>query len=207
MKKQILFILSLALTIFFTKKLVAQDKTISPVFSFDAHQSKFLGQWIRVGGVKLGLSINKNFRYGIGFYTTNFARIEDLITEKHSFLSKMRFNYQVFFLDYSFINTEKWDVSTEFSMGSGRAEVTFTEINNLFDSISNSPKLVITSISSDVEYKILPYLGLSAGGGYKWLPTRKTLGDRRISDALNSFFYTFKVKIHLGEAYKTFTKK
>jgi len=93
------------------------------------------------------------------------------------------------------------------AIGSGRARISFQEINNLKDSISSSRRVIVTTLSSALEYKIWPILGLSVGGGYKWLPSRGTPTEKNISSALNSFFYALKIKVHLNVAYQMIKKK
>ncbi len=184
--------------------LMSQEKLFSPILGFDAHQSRFLGEFIRVGGIKLGFKINPNIRHGIGFHFTDFVRVNDIVENQDTFLTKMSFNSAEFFFDYTVFENKKWQINLESALGSGRAKLSLQDTQNIVSKQRLSKRVLITTLASSVDYRFFYFLGLSVGGGYKFLPNRANASERVISDALNSFFYAIKIKVHIGDFYRKY---
>ncbi len=180
------------------------QKNDQPIFSLNAHRSMFLGNWVKVNGLRLGLLHRKKLGFGLGAFSTAFVRLEDAKIGEDFFFSKVRFVYANTFVSYRFVNTKKWGVNLENALGSGRARVVFSEVNNLYSIEERSEYIPIVNSGLLIEYKLFDFLSFSAGGGYKVAFSNQKIGGVKVSESLNSWYYLFKLNLYFSALKKRF---
>ncbi len=181
---------------------------LRPVIGLDAHRSFFLNQWVKVNGVRLGINILDQYRFGLGGYASEYIRVPDIMLKGDTFLGKTNFNYSHIFFEYVWKDTYRWNCDAGIALGSGNSNLTMKRMDNLLDTAIYSEKVGIIELYGSVEYKIWPFLGFATGFGYRLLtPEKNNFAQKEVSKAFSSPFYDMNIRIHLGELYKFMFKK
>lgn len=205
MRKSLFILISLFITqlTFSQTKEIKEDK-YKFVATFDMRNSVIIGHSVKFNGVKLGLG-NSKHRFGVGFY--------GLRKPVHTFDNKVDFidatdtnRYQFGFLSLYYekilfrVKRLEFSAPVHLNFGALKREYLSTKkrCKQFLDKDVSSMTLSVKS-----QFKIVRWGGLDAGIGYNFILS----GDKRTRKALNFPFYSFGVKIFLGEIWKIMTKK
>ena len=171
-------------------------KTLSTLsFRYDTRSSFIQPNSGRVSGLKVGLSINNKVKLGIGYswllfplYSLNYGNGTSLNA------NKLTLWYISPYLEYTFLNSKRWEFTMFSLLGSGRVlNDQIFEINNQFDKVEKSTMLVLEPYAFGI-YKIVPWFGLGTGLGYRFIINL----DEDIKN-LSSPTYVLKAKIYTSE--------
>jgi hypothetical protein len=189
-----------------------QDSSISEskrkfLFGFDSRRSIIENKPSRIFGIRIGMQLkNPRVRIGLGAYNmqNQMLRPNESVAEVAGSIDTLRIDYGYlgFFYEYVWLEKNKYEVSTPFLLGAGSVDRSyFTDTGDL----QKLPKLNITVLEVGVaaHYKFLPWLGVGSGFGYNLVLS----GRPELSRAFNSPFYVLKVKLFLGELYRSLRKK
>ncbi len=144
-------------------------------FQLDNRFSSLRGQEVTVFGAKIGLQYKRLTRFGIGssfilnpVYITYFNK--KLNTTE---TNKISFWYLSIFNDWILYKNEKWECFLTEQIGFGDPNFT-KEINN--DVVSNvDVNLYVNEISGQINYKLMPWIGLGIGIGHRNLLNKKSV--------------------------------
>ena len=139
--------------------------------------------------IKLGVTFNKQFTLAIGYnwLDTKFeSKINKIDTE-------LRLRYISPFMEYSFLEKNDIEVTIPVYLGFGTSfyeSKTKQKLNQQF--------IVLYEPSMTVTYRLLRYIGLSAGVGYRLL----LVGNKKINQNLNAPTYSLGVNLFFGTIYR-----
>lgn len=174
------------------------------ICNFDMRNSVVIGHSVKFNGLKLGMG-NSKHRFGIGFYglrkpiyTTN-NRVDSLDA---SDTNRYNFGFISFYYERILYQSKRWEFSAPIHLNFGSLKGEYLTLNRKYKKFLDRPVSSLT-FSIKGHFKIFRWVGLHAGMGYNVV-----LGqDKRTRKALNAPFYSFGVKIFLGEAWKLTTSK
>lgn len=204
MKNIVLLIFVICSFTLYSQKDSAEKTSYKFICNFDMRNSVVIGHSVKFNGLKIGLS-NSKHRFGIGFYglrqpviTKN--RNADFIDATDT--SRYHFGFFSFYFEKIVLRSKRWEFSIpfHFNLGELRGEYWTTEKN-----YKEYLKIPASSFTFSVKshFKVWRWIGFTGGLGYN-LMINKGFKTRQ---ALNAPFYSFGVKLFLGEAWKLTTKK
>jgi hypothetical protein len=105
--------------------------------------------------------------------------------------------------EYTFYHNDPWQFSIPLNLGAGKSYFWYYK-NTAGDKGRLDEKIVILStLSVDAQYKIIKYIGVGAGLGY-----RVMLKDNsNINENFNSVIYSLQLRIFVDEIIKTIFQK
>jgi len=189
------------------------EKKVKFLINLDARNSYVLGNKVKFGGLRLGVEINHRHRVGMGFYGLRDPVFLDatavLVPERDSIASfidtvdvRFDFGYFALFYDRVLFKNKRWEASLPFQLGFGTIRGSYKDRLNR-DWLPIEAPVSLLEMGAFGQYNLLPWLGLGVGAGYRWM----MVSDREVQKAFNAPVYSFKVKIMLGELYRTVFKK
>jgi hypothetical protein len=153
------------------------------------HNAFVANQFAKIKGVKLGLSYNKIFKFGIG-YSWMKSKITSIYDNDSV---NLRLNYILAYVDYTFYQTKYWDFSLPIQMGIGLLDY---KTNDKIRKARSGVAFYEPSMAFD--YKFLKYFSAGVGFGY-----RLAIKNREpITERFTSPIYTIRFKIEFGKMYK-----
>lgn len=190
----------LLLFIFFSILCFGQDNDPKwkLTFQLDNRFSEIHDSKVTIFGAKIGVQYKKLTRFGVGssfilnpVYINYFNKKTN---EEET--NKINFWYLSFFNDWILYKNEKWECFVTEQVGFGRPSFT-KEINN--DIVSDiNLNLFINEVSTQVNYKITPWVGVGAGIGYRNLLNKKSV----LNATFDAPIYIAKVILYPGAFFK-----
>lgn len=167
--------------------------------SFDSRLSRFNGSPIRIDGFKLGLDVAKTFRFGVSSYwQRGKLDLDPIVGAVTDTLRTFDFEYFAFFSEFIIYQDFKWELSVPLAFGVGPRVFEY-KLTKDGETIRKDEKNIgLTTISVDGHFKVVPWVALGAGFGYRHSFT----DDSEVRDILNEPVYSFKVKFLLGNFIK-----
>lgn len=166
-------------------------RKLSFYFAFDVRWSLVRDIPVRIGGLKTGISFKRRHAVGLGYY--NLGRPffgEYFLTDQVEYdaqqslfsrrantnvdvNTKVRLSMDYFslFYEYRFLAHRKWNMDWNIQFGAGNVKIEVFNIQN-GRMIGGYPKMEMINLvesSVSVQYKIVQWLGLGAGLGYRYM--------------------------------------
>jgi len=168
---------------------------------FDNRFSFIRDNDVKTVGLKVGLSFNRKFKVGLGVNTMVLPVKSDIIKQEDTIAVKMEYTYLAPYIEYVYFSSKKWEFSLSTQLGIGGAD------HNYLDNNGNKQKVNKTTIFSYepatlIDYKIIKWFGIGTGIGYRLIFYKSPSG---INQNFSSPEYVLKLKIYLGEIYRTIT--
>lgn len=173
----------------------------------DARTSFITTKPARIFGIKLGLNFNDKVQVGVGY---NWL-ISDIKTDRKIVIngsielvdSRLVLQYVSPYFEYTYYNSPKLELSIPVMIGLGYSR--YTAASSFYQFVPDSKKNVVMFYEpySVGVYKPIPFVGIGFGVGYRLL----FIGNKSISENLNSAIYVFKVKLLVGVLYRAVKSK
>ncbi len=167
----------------------------------DSRRSFISSRDVKMLGVRVSLDFERRARLGFGIYflASEFRRtfLPFTIPGQIDTISnaRLRFTYISAYFEYVILSTKRWECSLPVHLGLG-------DIG--FDNLPEEPKTVLlTEATLLASYKILPFIGLGGGVGYRQI----LAGGNLIRENFNSPTYSFGLKFWFGYLYEKLIKK
>ena len=157
-------------------------------------------------GVKAGLEFGRKYRFGLGYYVlkSDIIELKQLTPDQakeapnDTVKAQLRMRYVPICFEYIFYNKENWQVSLPIDLGFGRTYFTY------FDKKGDTKRLkdhavILTDVVVMGQYKILKWVAVGAGIGYRKVLLDNPAVDRKFDSPL----YTIRFKLFLSEIYKS----
>lgn len=178
------------------------------LIGFDARTSRVLGERSGIGGLKIGATLNKKHKMGMGFYflKRDIVRpgvnlpLKEYPTATDT--TAYKFGYTSFFYEPVWYRSKRLELSTPFHLGGGNLQAFYVDTlgqrNKYFD--GGAPLFEISGVG---QYKIFRWFAIGVGAGYRSILIR----DKQAQRALNGAVGIFQVKVLFGVLYKLALKK
>lgn len=184
------------------------------VFKFDNRYSFVSNNSARIRGLKLGIDFGDKVRFGAGWHSLESSVVGEYPVDSMGIIidtvpSFLRMSYVGFFAEYVLYRTKKWEFSIPVQFGLGNSRYDIGGLSKMFPFMNKDQQLLKKTVliyETNIEghYKIIPYVGVGAGMGYRLM----LINNNLISENFNSPIFIFKLKIFLGEIYRgVFRKK
>lgn len=205
MRKSLFILISLFTTqLTFSQAEEIKKNKYKFVATFDMKNSVVIGHSVKFNGVILGIG-NSKHRFGIGFY--------GLRNPVHTFDNKVyfinatdtnKYNFGFLSLYYEKIlfRSKRWEFTAPGHLNFGSLKGEYLSTNRKYKKFLYKGVSSVT-LSVKSHFKIVRWLGLNSRVGYNFILNE----DKRTKKALNAPFYSFGVKIFLGEVWKITTNK
>jgi hypothetical protein len=160
---------------------------------FDSKRSFIANRDVNIFGVRAGLEFDRKAAVGFGYYFlsspfySNFIHPADSGGGLDTTRSRLRFSYVSVWFEYMLLASRRWELSLPLSLGFGEAEF------EGFEETTYTPVLLLEA-SLEAQYKIVPWLGLGAGLGYR----QPYAGDPSVRKNFGAPIYRFGVRFFLG---------
>jgi len=174
------------------------------ILELDARNSFVKGHNVKFSGLKIGLG-NKKHRFGLGFYGTREPVIyKDLNRNGEPVEITINYTYNSLFYEYVFFRSKRWQFSAPIHYNQGRIIGYAKNLNDqtvTTNIVVNRANSLVFSVKG--HYKVLRWMGFGSGIGYNLV----TAGDQEIREGLSAPFYSFGLKIFVGEIWKLTTSR
>lgn len=172
------------------------------VFSFDSRNSFLLGQAVRFNGVKLGVEIPSSHRFGLGLYSLrNPIRIANVaISDSLRSDVESEYNLVTAYYESILLQKDKWELTVPMHLVLGALDVYRQDsIGNRIQVAELSRPTLGFEVSLAGQYKIIPWLGIGTGLGWRRMATT----NKQTQQAFSGAVYFIKLKLFLGELYRS----
>jgi len=174
-----------------TDTTIKKTRKVSFYFAFDVRWSLVREIPVRIGGLKTGISFRKKHTVGLGYYNlgrpfwgeyfltnpveydaeqTLFSRRQGTNVNVNTKV-RLSMDYVSLFYEYRFLAHRKWNMDWNVQLGAGNVKIeVFNKQNGRL--IGGYPKMELINLlesSVSVQYKIVQWLGLGAGIGYRYM--------------------------------------
>lgn len=173
----------------------------------DSRNSFVASRSARITGIKLGYDYNNSLRFGIGANWLNKAVIKPrLLTNGNGELYTVRAALKIFYLspfsEYVFFRNKRWEHTINLQLGFGKSWVNYKDYRGV-KFTENQKFILLYEPSMITQYKVLPWLGIGCGVGYRLL----LLNNKSSGANFNSPVYVLKSRLFFDELYHILLKK
>jgi hypothetical protein len=172
----------------------------------DTRHSFISSRYGRIFGLKMGLDHAGRVQYGAGFNMllnrSDFNR--ELAIGDRTVKGSLNFWFISPFFEYSFLQTEHWELSMSAKIGVGAATFSYPHPFREEKVHHNRPLFNYEPILSG-QYKFWHYFAAGGGIGYRLMGTYRPLIPRRFDQdpyRFTSPIYLFRFKIFFGKMYR-----
>lgn len=176
-------------------------------FRFDNRYSFTATTPSRIIAFKLGAEFAEKFRIGGGYNRlqskiTKPVYIESGGINVDTVTSTLKMGYLSYYAEYVFFKNKRWEFSIPIQLGFGNTHFEYNYGGHRFR--NNWSVIINYEASVTGQYKIVKWIGIGAGLGYQLM-----LKDNpHIDENFNTPIYVIKIKIFIGDIYKSiFPKK
>ena len=174
-----------------------------PFFSFESNNS-FVGKtpaWVT--GYKVGVTFNSRISFGYGWYKLVSDIVENKKVQSESghdtiVPAQLEMKYKGISMSYVYLKNNKWVLSASLQPGWGKSYFEY------FESRGNAARafehnVVMLEFGSGAQYKIVRWVGVGAGIGYRVMLKNNPSFDYNF----NTLNYYLGIRIYIDEIYKT----
>lgn len=163
------------------------------VFSFDNNQSLIKQPSYGMNGIRLGLELNEQFRFGFEINGLRDSLLQEL---ERPFIPERNLDFGMLSLfgEYVIYRDFRCELAAPISAGVGSAQYEYLSGQGdvVFRETVNNVVMYTGGLSG--HYKVIPWFGVGAGIGYRQLVTP----DKYVRQTLSSPYYTIKLKLFFG---------
>lgn len=157
--------------------------------------------------IRIGLDFKKKIRFGIGYAALASDVVADKtiktqVTQRDSVVpAKLSLSYFTLSGEYTFYESKRWQITMPVVIGLGSSYFNYYEkINGSYKTKKTDEGTVLLLGPSGVAtYRILRWVGVSGGIGFRHV----VVNNSKIKDSFNSPIYLLRIRIFMGEIYKT----
>lgn len=186
-----------------------RDKQKPKVFLTLDRTSSFVGgKAASTNELKFGLEFRKKLRLGLGFgaLVSDVVAPKSIVTESTQLDStvnaELTFGFVSWNAEYIFYDSKRWQIAMPVSLGAGSSYFEYFEKtgpDSFKTKQTDQGPLMFLSATGVATYRVIRWVGLSAGVGYRFA----IINNNKIDESFNSPVYTFKIRVFLGEIYKS----
>jgi hypothetical protein len=178
----------------------------TPFLNYDISGSLVGGKGATTSEIRSGLDFRKTVRLGVGYAWVVSDIVENktvtLESGKDSIVpAELRLQFVTLSAEYSFFDNERWQVTVPVMIGYGTSYFRFNErVNDEYKKQKTDKNPVaIFGPTMTVTYKLVKWVGVSAGVGYRFM----FKDEDEVKERLSSPIYSIKARIFFDEIYKS----
>lgn len=184
----------------------SEKRSLSPFLVFDSYFSFIGNKSADVWGFKGGVKVDEKWRLGLGYNLLSSDIVEQKVlpSEELAYAKNDTVKAQLFvryfplMAEYIHYNEGNWQISTPLQVGYGQSYFQY------FDKNDNKRRIykkgvVATQLGVNAQYKVLRWVGLTAGVGYRVM----LINNKEIDAKMNSPIFAIGIKIYLSEVVKS----
>jgi hypothetical protein len=189
----------------------------TPLISFKNKPKLFLtldktgsfvgGKAATTNEIKAGLEFKKKLRLGVGFagLVSDVVEEKSVVTPATHIDSLVNAQLSLSFLsingEYVFYDSKRWQIAMPVGLGFGTSYFSYFEgvDGGYRNQRVDEGGVVLFTAQGVATYRILRWVGLSAGLGFRQM----LVSNPSVDESFNSPVYVIKIRIFLGEIYKT----
>ena len=184
----------------------SEKRSLSPFLVFDSYFSFIGNKSADVWGFKGGVKVDEKWRLGLGYNLLSSDIVEQKVlpSEELAYAKNDTVKAQLFVryfpltAEYIHYNEGNWQISTPLQVGYGQSYFQY------FDKNDNKRRIykkgvVATQLGVNAQYKVLRWVGLTAGVGYRVM----LINNKEIDAKMNSPIFAVGIKIYLSEVVKS----
>ncbi len=155
---------------------------------------------------KIGAEFNDRFKVGGGYNLLNSKLTKPVYLQADGrdtiVISNLKMSYMSYYIEYVFFRNKRWEFSLPIQIGIGNTHYEYRI--DKFKFRNNWSMIINYEANISGQYKIIKWVGVGAGIGYQLM-----LKDNpAIKENFNTPIYVIKLKVFLGEIYRSvFPKK
>jgi hypothetical protein len=181
------------------------------LFGFDTRTSWVLGEKAGLAGLKIGTTLNKKHRFGIGIYFLKSPIIRDGVDlpvadyPTASDTTRYTFGYSSFFYEPVWYTSKRLSLSTPFHLGRSTVTAAYKFQDSTGTGFTDyfTGDVGLYEISGVANFKIFRWFAIGAGAGYRGILTP----DANARRAFGGLVLIFQAKVMFGVIYKLAFKK
>jgi hypothetical protein len=182
----------------------AFDEAPRLVVRFETRNSFVTGKPAHVRGLKAGYQFGETVVLGVGYHWLERKLTQELVVNtpdgQEVVDAEIRMDYVSAHFDYTFYRQNNWYVSIPVQLGFGRSSLEYDLEGDSRKTRFGS--MVLYEPAMSVEYRLLKYIGLGAGVGYRLM----LLNNKGIDGNFNSPTYSLRVRLLLGKIYQDWVR-
>lgn len=167
------------------------------LIKLSTNNSFITNSFARIRGIQVGLNFKKITKLGIGYHwlAKGIERpLEGIIPEACEVKGQLKTRYVAPFIEYVYLKRKRYEFSIPLQIGVGKGFFEYTDASGRKQQ-TPSHWLGFYEPSMTGIYKIIPYLGVGAGIGYRLL----IFGGKHFDDRFTAPTYQIKVKIYFDQ--------
>ena len=178
-----------------------EKRKIKPFFQLDSYYSFIGSKNADVWGFKAGVEWNHQWRIGLGYNkiksdiveTKKLPDTEVPFARKDSAKAQLYLKYFPIMVEYVFYEKDPWQITAPLTLGYGKSYFQYYASDNQKRKIFNHGVL-ITEPGAYVQYKILKWMGVGIGLGYRIM----LINNPDIETKFNSTVFSIRIKLFPG---------
>jgi hypothetical protein len=155
---------------------------------------------VKTIGLKVGLNFNRRYKVGLGINTMLLPAKKVIVKETDTISVQLEYTYFSPYIEYVYYSSKRWEFSLSTQLGFGGASHNYTDREGKKQKV-NQTTMLSYEPAMLIDYKIIRWFGIGTGVGYR-LIYYKSPG---IKQKFSSPEYVLKLKVYLGEIYRTIT--
>jgi len=170
---------------------------------FDNRFSFIRNNDVQTIGLKVGLNYRRKFKIGLGINRMLFP-VDTYTFDDNDIKVPVTLEYYYFspYIEYVYYTDRKWEFSLSLQAGIGEASYQFTNVDGGRRKLGES-NILSYEPAMLIDYKIVKWVAVGTGVGYRMILYKRPI----IKEQFSSPEYVVKLKIYLGEIYRTLTGK
>ncbi|MBK9638328.1 MAG: hypothetical protein IPO63_11095 [Bacteroidetes bacterium] len=184
----------------------SEKRSLSPFLVFDSYYSFIGDKSADVWGFKGGVKLDEKWRFGVGynFISSDIVEQKVLPDEELAYAKNDTVKAQLFFryfpvmAEYIHYSKGNWQISTPLQIGYGQSYFQYFDKNDSKRRIFKKG-VVASQLGVNAQYKVLKWVGLTAGIGYRVM----LINNKEIDAKMNSPIFAIGIKIYLSEVVKS----
>ncbi len=183
---------------------------LKPYFQLDTYHSFIGNKSADVWGFKAGVEWNGEWRFALGYNNIQSDIIEykklpeseRKYADSSAVKAQLYMQYFPVMAEYVFYHKDPWALSVPVCLGYGKSYFEyFTKEEDRRRIFSHG--VLVNDIGMNAQYKILSFIGLGVGIGYRFM----LVNNPEIDTRFNTPIFSFRIKVFPGELYRILTTK
>lgn len=155
------------------------------VFGFDSKQTFISRRNVNIAGGRAGINFNDRIRFYVGYYFLSTGYYRNLVQGADTLNAKLHLSWFALSVEWVFYRSKRWEFALPVYLGGGWNDLALLDRRFILP----------TEVNLLVSYKVLNWLGLGAGVGYRWLAVK----NPSVPENFNTPVYSVGIRFYFSE--------